>query len=173
MGKSVYVIGAGGGPYKVGVATNPAKRLKDMQTGSPAPLGIQHEIAGVDAYAVEALAHEMLTEHRLHGEWFDVSLDTVKTTLSHAVEAVESGITAELLRRSERPRRSPGMNLKQDLIDAAEAHCLAKQISKARLATIVINDGKFFNRIEDGGTFTVATYEKFMAYFAGSAVAAE
>jgi len=58
------------------------------------------------------------------------------------------------------------MTLETTLIDAAERHCRFAGISKARLASIVVNDGKFFDRIERGGSFTAKTYERFMAYFA-------
>ncbi len=58
------------------------------------------------------------------------------------------------------------MTLKATLIEAAERHCRLAGISKARLASIVVNDGKFFDRIERGGGFTAETYERFMAHFA-------
>ena len=58
------------------------------------------------------------------------------------------------------------MTLRDQLLAAAEAHCRAHRISKARLATIVANDGKFFARLARGGDFTARTYERFMAYFA-------
>lgn len=58
------------------------------------------------------------------------------------------------------------MTLKATLIKAAERHCRLTGISKARLASIVVNDGKFFDRIERGGGFTADTYERFMAHFA-------
>lgn len=57
-------------------------------------------------------------------------------------------------------------DLTAELLRAAAAHCKQTGISRARLATIVINDGKFFERVEAGGGLTVRTYEKFMAYFA-------
>jgi hypothetical protein len=63
------------------------------------------------------------------------------------------------------------MNLKDQLLAAAQDYCTARRISKARLATVVVNDGKFFDRIENGGGFTIRTYEKFMAYFDSQAVA--
>ncbi len=58
------------------------------------------------------------------------------------------------------------MTLKTTLIDSAERHCRLAGISKARLASIVVNDGKFFDRIERGGGFTADTYERFMAHVA-------
>ena len=58
------------------------------------------------------------------------------------------------------------MSLKQKLIKQAEEYCKKRKISKARLSTIVVNDGKFFDRIENKGCdFTVGTYEKFQKFF--------
>ena len=61
------------------------------------------------------------------------------------------------------------MTLKDQLLNNAARFCEDKGISKARLATIVVNDGKFFDRIESGGGFTVATFEKFERYFRNEA----
>jgi len=57
------------------------------------------------------------------------------------------------------------MDLKQTILDRSVAYCAGRGISKARLATIVVNDGKFFVRIEAGGGFTIETYQKFMSFF--------
>lgn len=58
------------------------------------------------------------------------------------------------------------MDLTAQLLTAAERFCRETNISMARLATIVVNDGKFFERVGAGGGLTVKTYEKFMAHFA-------
>ena len=58
------------------------------------------------------------------------------------------------------------MTLKEQLIENAEDYCAKRQFSLARLATIVINDGKFFKRVKTGGGCTIQTYEKFQSYFA-------
>lgn len=57
------------------------------------------------------------------------------------------------------------MTLKEQLLQDAATFCRERKMSKARLATLVVNDGKFFDRIESGGGFTVATFEKFQAFF--------
>ena len=57
------------------------------------------------------------------------------------------------------------MDLKEHLLAEARRHCAARGISLARLATLVVNDGKFFRRIEAGGDFGTRTYDRFMAYF--------
>lgn len=51
------------------------------------------------------------------------------------------------------------------LMDEVEAYCARTGMSKARLATIVVNDGKFFDRLDKGGGFTVRTFERFREYF--------
>lgn len=60
------------------------------------------------------------------------------------------------------------MDLKADLLARADAFCATTGMSKARLATIVANDGKFFARIEGGGGFTTRMYERFIAHFAAN-----
>lgn len=57
------------------------------------------------------------------------------------------------------------MDLKSELIAKADAYCETARISRARLATLVANDGKFFDRIEGGGGLTVKMFERFIAYF--------
>lgn len=57
------------------------------------------------------------------------------------------------------------MDLKSELLREAAAYCETAKISKARLATLVANDGKFFDRIEGGGGLTLKMYERFLAYF--------
>lgn len=58
------------------------------------------------------------------------------------------------------------MTVKERLIQEAEAYCRRAGITRARLATVVMNDNKFFSRLEKGGGFTVTTYERFMRFFA-------
>jgi len=57
------------------------------------------------------------------------------------------------------------MTLKEKLLQDAQAYCDEKPISLARLATIVVNDGKFFDRIKGGGDCTTKIYERFQTYF--------
>lgn len=65
------------------------------------------------------------------------------------------------------------MTLKDQLLNDAARFCEYRKISKARLATIVVNDGKFFERVSSGGEFTTATFEKFQAYFAAEGFPAD
>ena len=56
------------------------------------------------------------------------------------------------------------MKLKDHLLSAANKYCERSGMSKARLATRVANDGKFFVRLESGGGCTLETYERVIAY---------
>lgn len=56
------------------------------------------------------------------------------------------------------------MDLTAELLAKVDAHCARTGMSKARLATIVANDGKFFDRIARGGSLTVKTYERIIAW---------
>jgi hypothetical protein len=67
-GSKLYAIEAGrGGPIKIGVARNPEKRLKELQTGNPHRLNILS--VAPDGW-MERHMHWRLREARMHGEWF-------------------------------------------------------------------------------------------------------
>jgi hypothetical protein len=86
----VYIIGADGHPVKIGIALEPEKRLKEIQTGFPHRLRIyvQVEAFGGLAPRVEREAHRMLTQHRLHGEWFDCSPELAEATVRHVLASL-------------------------------------------------------------------------------------
>lgn len=54
------------------------------------------------------------------------------------------------------------MTLIARLVRLSEIWAEANSRSLSRLATIVVNDGKLFERISAGGSCTVATYERLL-----------
>jgi hypothetical protein len=62
------------------------------------------------------------------------------------------------------------MSLKTELVAAATAYCVLRNVALASLASAVAKDGKFFIRLERGGDCTTAMYERFFAYFAAAGV---
>lgn len=65
----VYFIQAGdGGPIKIGVTNDAAKRLRGLQTGCPVPVRLLATQPG-DVQR-EAELHSVFDAHRQHGEWF-------------------------------------------------------------------------------------------------------
>lgn len=57
------------------------------------------------------------------------------------------------------------MSFKAILFDLAAGYCEHSGMSRARLATLIANDGKFFDRVENGGGFTIRTYERALQWF--------
>jgi len=67
--EKVYFIGSEMGQIKIGMALNPEKRLRGLQTSHPAKLTILATCDG--GHAQEHAYHQMFASHRLHGEWFE------------------------------------------------------------------------------------------------------
>lgn len=68
----VYFIQQGGaeGPVKIGHATDPVKRLKMLQTGSPYPLALLATFGVDDMKGQERNLHQQFKHVRMAGEWF-------------------------------------------------------------------------------------------------------
>lgn len=86
----IYVIRQGvNGPYKIGLSTNPRRRLAQLQTSSPALLTVEAVFAG--DRNVEQSLHSRFAASRLEGEWFAESTDLLEwlteVRRQHAAEA--------------------------------------------------------------------------------------
>lgn len=58
------------------------------------------------------------------------------------------------------------MDLKTQLLARATTYCKTRDITLASLATLVMNDGKFFERLQKGNAdCRTRTYEKFVTFF--------
>lgn len=57
------------------------------------------------------------------------------------------------------------MNYRDRLLLLATQYSAATNLSTARVATLVHNQGAFFKRLEDGAGCTVDTYEKCLQWF--------
>lgn len=104
----VYAIAqANTGLVKVGVSRDPLRRLSGIRTSSPHELRLEHAVEVDDAYAVERVAHSMLAEWRVAGEWFNVSIEQARAAINLASEDVH-GIKAPVasLDAQPRPKRS-------------------------------------------------------------------
>lgn len=63
------------------------------------------------------------------------------------------------------------MDLRRNMLDACERYCEATGRKPSTVATLIMNDGKFFNRLRSGGDFQLGTYERVMKWFAENAPA--
>lgn len=70
MSGFVYLMQQGeDGPYKIGFTQHdPLRRIKQLQTGNPAPIRLVSKFSA--SVAVEAYLHGKFSDLRLQGEWF-------------------------------------------------------------------------------------------------------
>ena len=69
--KSVYIISAGDNKYKIGVSSEPEKRLKTLNIGSSEELSLIYVGDPIyNAFEIEGLIHKKLKEFKLKREWF-------------------------------------------------------------------------------------------------------
>lgn len=91
--RCVYAISSEDGITKIGKASSPTRRVASLNTGSPVKLTLKYESPAMDAAdLVEKLAHQLLAEKRLNGEWFSVSTEEAISAISAAIAMVERGI---------------------------------------------------------------------------------
>lgn len=91
---SVYII-ASGDNLKIGVARDPAKRMKTLKTGMPngATLLASREFRSAkSAYNVESRLHRYFHKYRKAGEWFAAPKATVKDRLMSIAELDEASL---------------------------------------------------------------------------------
>lgn len=95
---SVYVMEAGE-HTKIGLATDPKKRLKALQASCPLEIHLLGHLQFANfakARAVEADLHNLFSEFRGHGEWFQIRPDWALSALTQRMgEAAVSGKVAE------------------------------------------------------------------------------
>lgn len=64
------------GPIKIGVAKDPAQRLRHLQTSTPDELVLLGHIEA--RFALERWFHEQFGETRVRGEWFKPTLELLE-----------------------------------------------------------------------------------------------
>ncbi len=68
--RDIYIFKTNKDFYKIGVAENPSKRLKGVQTGSHTSVELIFNVPTYRALNVEALIHAIFSDNRVNGEWF-------------------------------------------------------------------------------------------------------
>lgn len=86
----LYVIasvGATVGPVKLGISSNPARRLKQLQTGHVEPLQCYHSepIDATHVKSIEYLLHRDVGYKRLRGEWFALTVEEAIGHIGHTI----------------------------------------------------------------------------------------
>jgi DNA-binding XRE family transcriptional regulator len=97
--KSIYAISSGSGPTKIGMASRPADRLARLNTASAIRLSLAYCSEPLsEPGIVERVAHRLLSEKRLNGEWFDVQAEQAEVAIRAAIDMVERGDADAFLR---------------------------------------------------------------------------
>lgn len=101
----LYVLGAEGGPYKVGYSVNPIARVEQLQTGHYDELklwALSQTPSGVGMW-VEEQVHRALDSVRVRREWFSTTLDNILAVIDLANplgrHADIGGLTAKQIRK--------------------------------------------------------------------------
>ena len=61
--------------YKIGVARDPNKRIRQLQTGNSSKLSLITTYKSPIAYKIEKVLHNRYSYLRKEGEWFDFSIN--------------------------------------------------------------------------------------------------
>ena len=71
--RSIYLIQSlDNGFYKIGIAKNPKKRIKQLQTGNPETLKLIKTFESEYASIIEKTLHRRFSVYKLSGEWFNL-----------------------------------------------------------------------------------------------------
>jgi hypothetical protein len=71
-GKYVYIVESEAGFVKIGVSSNPSRRIKELRTASPEMLELLDCAPKTRPEYVEEELHSMFSSGRKHGEWFNL-----------------------------------------------------------------------------------------------------
>lgn len=89
MSTYIYVISDGDSwRCKIGVAQDPEKRLRQLQTGNASRLHLVHASACKSrkvAEVGESLCHEFLSDSNIRGEWFTVNPELASLLVTSSV----------------------------------------------------------------------------------------
>lgn len=85
--QSVYVMSAGARHVKIGIATDPYRRVREVQTGNPQGVRIIKAWPSHLARRVERKAHKMLAKYRTKAEWFEVPVKVAVMVVDAIVQA--------------------------------------------------------------------------------------
>jgi hypothetical protein len=92
-------------PVKIGIASDPIKRLASIQTSCPNPIRMQTFFGQMHrdyARHIEREAHNLYKRKKLHGEWFDASPGDAVGLIADLIEVIcTRDMADEILRNSD------------------------------------------------------------------------
>lgn len=72
---------------KIGISSNPDRRVKQLQTGHESKLCVFHRetVDPAKAKPLETLVHRALSHKKIRGEWFDLSPHDAILEIKHTI----------------------------------------------------------------------------------------
>jgi len=108
---SVYLVAArGSGLIRIGVASDPGQRLRELQVGSPLRLELAHTHLCPDRLAAEAIVEELerrFAGRRAHGHWYRLGAVDLRSALANptTLAAPQAAAAARAFAAAESARR--------------------------------------------------------------------
>jgi hypothetical protein len=110
-GSFAYVIANEIGHHKIGVSTNPLRRIAELQTGSSSALRFAYiGVTPSTAYAIEDGAHDLLAAHQTINEWFAVpasiaigAVIEAAGRLGEPIQQVQPAMVPQIIRMTSEP----------------------------------------------------------------------
>lgn len=78
----IYIIKAENGRFKIGRTRNLKSRMSGLRTSSATLFELIHSFRTSDSLKTEEFLHEKFAAARLHGEWFELSRESVAWLIS-------------------------------------------------------------------------------------------
>ncbi len=98
----VYFIQQGAdGPVKIGIAANPEKRLRQLQSGNPDRLYVRAIVRTAEPDRLEKDLHGRFGQHRMGGEWFHPTADLMAYMDEHGESQEQLAEAARVQRELE------------------------------------------------------------------------
>lgn len=106
----IYVIEGEGGKHKIGISTDPIRRIAELQTGSPVTLKFAFiAMSSRSVCELESTAHNLLKKYRTSGEWFAVPASVAigaifesAHKLGHSIQQVQPEAVPQIIKLSEK-----------------------------------------------------------------------
>jgi ribosomal protein L12E/L44/L45/RPP1/RPP2 len=147
----VCVVASAFGPVRIGAASDPRKRLRELQVGSPVTLVLalaQPYASRLDAEAVVEALERQFADRRAQGKWYRLSAADVRSALANpatraapaTAAAARAAAAAEAAKRQARFTRRRGRSSRartEKELDYQRRRRRARQTKQKHAATLI------------------------------------
>jgi len=145
----VYFISAGSSPIKIGVATDPSARMRDLQTAHYQQLHLLYTIACASrehAFELEKAFHRWYDDVQIRNEWFNLTPQKIGDDIN-LLMSLSQGVTyerhtsesalAKMEMRAQRRAVARAANVRQAILDHLSMNPDDASLSSRQLAQAI------------------------------------